>query len=555
MPSANGHGPKHVVLYARRSDRKDNFSIAGQLKELREHAHAQGHEIAEEVQDPWAKRWTLDRPGVERIRELALLGGVDEVWAWRWDRFGESPWPEVLQLELDEYGVRLRSLDDSGEGEDAELLNGLKGLMAKRERRRIAERSRMGKLQKAHEGRLVASKAPAYGFDFNETRDGYVVNGEQMRVVRRIFEWVAINHLSITGVVNRLKDEGVPSPSGVGRWDRGQIRNMVNSDLYKPHTKEELIELGVAPNVVATLPEGLYGVVWYGKRRVKLKGKALAEVTKKDPKEWIPVPVVDGGLDRDLVEAARLAIVDNVATSKNAARFWELSGGIAYCRECGRRMLASTRKRPAPTQDHYFYYVCQRGRYSRDVGCSHNRHHPAKELETLAFEQVRAVLSDPDLMRAGLRELVASETAGQERDRSELAHWTEALQNVELKTERLLDLYLDGGLERALYEEKIVSLRAEERSAREEVERLKTRRQMVETAQRDVEALIEDYAEAVPEDLDDLTPEERYQIYKMLGLRVGLDNTGAVEISGVVRIPKKREHINSGCRYNVVALL
>ena len=56
MPSTNGHVSKRVVLYARRSDRKDNFSIAGQLKELREHAHAEGHEIAEEVQDPWAKR-------------------------------------------------------------------------------------------------------------------------------------------------------------------------------------------------------------------------------------------------------------------------------------------------------------------------------------------------------------------------------------------------------------------------------------------------------------------------------------------------------------------
>lgn len=48
--------------------------------------------------------------------------------------------------------------------------------------------------------------------------------------------------------------------------------------------------------------------------------------------------------------------------------------------------------------------------YSRNGGCSRNRHHPAKELEALVFVQVRAFLSDPDLMRAGLRELVASET-------------------------------------------------------------------------------------------------------------------------------------------------
>jgi hypothetical protein len=190
--------------------------------------------------------------------------------------------------------------------------------------------------------------------------------------------------------------------------------------------------------------------------------------------------------------------------------------------------------------------LCPRVRYSRNGGCSHNRHHPAKELEALVFEQVRAVLSDPDLMRAGLRELVASETAEQERDRSELAHWTEALQNVEIRTKRLLDLYLDGGLEKALYEEKMDSLRAEERSAREEVEHLKARRRMIEAAQHDVEALIQSYAEAVPEELDDLTPEERHQIYRMLGLsRVKLDNTEAAEIRGGVSVPEKREHINT----------
>ncbi len=71
---------------------------------------------------------------------------------------------------------------------------------------------------------------------------------------------------------------------------------------------------------------------------------------------------------------------------------------------------------------------------------------------------------------------------------------------------------------------------------------------MVEDAQRDMEALIESYAEAVPQDLDELTPEERHEIYRMLGLRVRMDNTGAVEIEGVVSVPEKGEHVNSGCR-------
>jgi hypothetical protein len=108
--------------------------------------------------------------------------------------------------------------------------------------------------------------------------------------------------------------------------------------------------------------------------------------------------------------------------------------------------------------------------------------------------------------------------------------------------------YLNGNLERTLYEEKMVSLRAQEKSAREEIQLLKARRQMIEDAQRDMETLIESYAEAVPENLEALTPEERHEIYRMLGLRVRPDNMGTVGIEGVVRVPEEREHINSGCR-------
>jgi site-specific DNA recombinase len=406
----------------------------------------------------------------------------------------------------------------------------------------------MGKLQKAREGRLIAGKAPAYGFDFNETRNGYVVNEEQMRVVRRIFEWVVVDHLSITGVVNRLKDERIRSPSGVGLWDRAQIRNMINSDIYRPHTKEELLALGVAPHVVNTLPDSLHGVAWYGKRRVRLKSKTLAEVTKRDPKEWIPIPVVDAGLERGLVDAARLAIVDNKPTSKNAARFWELSGGIVYCGGCGRTMLASSRKRVAPRNGHYFYYVCQRGRYSRDDGCSHNRNHPAIELEREVWEPVREFLLDPERMRQGLESLFAEE--GEENGHLEatFAYWTDILSKIEVKQERLLDLYLDGNLDKERYEERVKGLEVQQKEATGKLEELKARKQVIDAAERDMEHLIESYSAAIPENLDRLEPEERHRIYKMLSLRVKLANSGIASMEGAVAFPQNGDQVNSGCR-------
>lgn len=272
MPSENGHGPKRAILYARVStdeQARSGYSLGGQLEELREFANSQGYRVIEEIEDRGEKRWTLNRPGVERIKELCARGSVDTVIAWRWDRFGESPWPEVLAIELEEYGVALRSLDDGGEGEDAEILRALRGAMAKKERRRTAERSRMGMFAKARRGEISGSAfSPRYGFRYvNNERGkavGYEVDPEKMQHVRRILTMLAEGE-SVHGVQRMLEQDGIPAPGGGPRWSRTTIRNVAVEDAYLPRTYEELEEM-VSADVLGRLdPEKEYGIAWFGK--------------------------------------------------------------------------------------------------------------------------------------------------------------------------------------------------------------------------------------------------------------------------------------------------
>jgi hypothetical protein len=51
--------------------------------------------------------------------------------------------------------------------------------------------------------------------------------------------------------------------------------------------------------------------------------------------EWIAVPVPDAGVPRELVERPREAMADNRRPSSAGDRFWELSGGVFFCRACG----------------------------------------------------------------------------------------------------------------------------------------------------------------------------------------------------------------------------
>ena len=54
------------------------------------------------------------------------------------------------------------------------MTDGILDQLAKYERAKIAERTRRGKLQKARQGKIIATMKPPYGFRYNEARDALV---------------------------------------------------------------------------------------------------------------------------------------------------------------------------------------------------------------------------------------------------------------------------------------------------------------------------------------------------------------------------------------------
>jgi hypothetical protein len=59
---------------------------------------------------------------------------------------------------------------------------------------------------------LIPSPTPDYGFDYNGTRDNYVVDEEKMQVVLRIFRMVGAEGDSLNGVKKTFDREGIPTP-------------------------------------------------------------------------------------------------------------------------------------------------------------------------------------------------------------------------------------------------------------------------------------------------------------------------------------------------------
>src|SRR5215210_314393 len=173
MPSTNGHGPKQAILYTRVStdeQARSGYSLAQQMEALREYAAREEYEILAEVTDPGQSGASLERPGMDRVRDLVAAGGVSVVLAQDRDRFAREPaYHYLLRREFEEQGCKLRALNDRGDDSpEGELTDGILDQLAKFERAKTAERTRRGKLRRAREGKIVAASPRAtYGFRYN----------------------------------------------------------------------------------------------------------------------------------------------------------------------------------------------------------------------------------------------------------------------------------------------------------------------------------------------------------------------------------------------------
>lgn len=158
MPSTNGHGPKRSILYARVSTEeqaRSGYSLAQQMQALREYADREGYEVLEEVSDPGQSGASLERPGMDRVRDLVAAGGISMVLAQDRDRIAREPaYHYLLRREFEEHGTKIRALNNRGdESPEGELTDGILDQLAKFERAKTAERTRRGKLRKARRAR------------------------------------------------------------------------------------------------------------------------------------------------------------------------------------------------------------------------------------------------------------------------------------------------------------------------------------------------------------------------------------------------------------------
>ena len=553
MISTNGHGPKRAILYSRVStdeQARSGYSLAQQIEALQAYAAREGYEVLEEVQDPGQSGASLERPGMDRVRDLVASGGVSAVLAQDRDRFTREPaYHYLLRKEFEGYGTKIRALNDRGDGSpEAELTDGILDQLAKYERAKVVERSRRGKLRKAREGKVIATYRPTHGFRINAARDGYEVDEEKMAVVRRVFRMVGAEGAGIYSVHKTLEREGVPAPGGGKYWDKRAVKRWILDDAYRPHTHEEISRL-VRPEVAARLdPQKSYGVWWFNRRRTSLTqvsepnpdggGRVYRKVEKvafRDKDEWIAVPVPDAGIPLEWVDASRAMLAQGRSPSKVDGRFWELSGALMRCGECGRAMeaMVKTARKKSGGKYVFCYYRCREGNRRRET-CSNNKCIRSDWAHAAVWELVSGLLSEPERLREGLEAMIEEERKGLRGDpEHESKHWLKKLAEIESKRDGYLELAAEGFMRREELRTKLAALEETRETAGRELQALKGRSELLRNLQREKDTIMERYAGMVPEALETLSPQERHRVYRMLRLKVVAHPDDTMEVQGV----------------------
>ena len=166
-----------AAIYARVSSeqQREENTIASQTASLIEFAKSHDLEVPGEwvFEDEGYSGATLERPGLERVRDLAAEGQIQVMLAYSPDRLSRKYAYQILLIEeFARHEVEMVFVKSPhGDSAEDQLLVQFQGMITEYERAQILERSRRGKRHRAQSGEVsVMSNAP-YGYRYIRKTD------------------------------------------------------------------------------------------------------------------------------------------------------------------------------------------------------------------------------------------------------------------------------------------------------------------------------------------------------------------------------------------------
>ena len=456
---------KMGAIYARVSSeqQREERTIASQTAALIEFAKTHSLEVPTEwvIEDEGFSGATLERPGLERVRDLAAEGQIQFVLAYSPDRLSRKYAYQVLLIEeFAKHGVETLFVNaPQGTSAEDQLLVQFQGMIAEYERAQILERSRRGKRHRARCGEISVLSGAPYGYRYlrktDEAPASYQVNDAEAQVVQRVYEMYTVVGLSIGEIARRLNAQGVPTRKQSARWERSVIWGMLRNPAYRG-----------AAAFGKTRVAGRVRVTRALRRRGGLvSGDSVGH--ERPPEEWIEIPVPALVSEESFARAQEL-LHENKIRSRRRTITPSIVQGLVSCQKCG---YAFSRTSTYTTARKIHYYKCIGSDSWRKLGgpvCD-NRAVRQDLLDQIVWTEVVRLLEDPTLIQQELdRRLLAARSFGPTKKREQSLQ--RELIRIGKSTERMLTAYQEDLVSLDQLRERMPSLRQREQTVNAELQ-------------------------------------------------------------------------------------
>jgi len=445
---------KAAAIYARvSSDRqKEEQTIASQTAALIEHGRQEGYAVPDEwiFQDEGYSGATLIRPGLERVRDLAVEGQIENVLVYSPDRLSRKYAYQVLLVEeFARHGVEIIFIKSAHASTPEEhLLVQFQGMIAEYERAQIAERTRRGKRYRAKTGSINVLSGAPYGYRYirktETTASYYEIIEQEAEVVRKVYELYTEAWLSIGAIARWLNDHEIPTRKQISRWERSTIWAMLRNPAY-------------------------VGKACFGKTESLPRQKITRPLRKRggfSPRcssnrerprhEWIEI-AVPAIINEESFALAEERLEQNKRFSKRRTIEPTLLHGMLVCGECGYayyRCATRTSKRKI------YYYRCLGSDDYRHVNGRVCQNKPIRQdyLDELIWKQIIELLEDPEMIRKEIqRRIKEIQDSSPTRKRKEVLD--REITRQQKSIEKLLDAYQEGLLKLDELRDRLPNLR------------------------------------------------------------------------------------------------
>ncbi len=454
-----------AAIYARVSSeqQREENTIASQTASLIEFASSHDLEVPGEwvFEDEGYSGATLERPGLERVRDLAAEGQIQVVLAYAPDRLSRKYAYQILLIEeFARHGVEtLFVKSPQGDSAEDQLLVQFQGMIAEYERAQILERSRRGKRHRAHSGEISVMSGAPYGYRYirktDEAPAAYIVNEAEARVVRRAYEMYTVEGLSIGEITRRLNAESIP-PRKSGRWERSVVWGVLRNSAYR-------------------------GVACFGKTRVsgrtrvmrpqRRRGVTMPSTTashERPREDWIEIPVPALVTEESFARAQEL-LRENKVRSRRRTIAPSVVQGLVSCQKCG---YAFSRTSTQTSARKIHYYKCIGSDSWRKLGgpvCDNRRFVRQELLDQIVWAEVIRLLEEPALLQQELDRRLAAARSSDPTRKHEQSLQRELI-HVGKGIERLVNAYQEGLLSIEQLRERMPALRQREQTLRAELQ-------------------------------------------------------------------------------------